>query len=138
MVEETKTCDGLKMNICMSYGSRSEIVHASRNLIVDVMENKISLESIDENEFEKRLLTNHQCIDDDDDDDNCNDYNKINNNPDVLLRTSGEIRISNFLLWQLAYTEMFFIEKSWPEIEKADLLSIIRSYAKGRTRRYGR
>ena len=134
MVEETKACNGLNMNICMSYGSRSEIVNASRELISDVLNGQVQMESINEDEFEKRLLTNR-----------CGDGGSGvgsggtgSGDPDVLLRTSGEVRISNFLLWQLAYTEMFFLNKSWPEIEKDDLLSIIRSYAKGRIRRYGR
>jgi undecaprenyl diphosphate synthase len=120
MVDETQKCTGLTMNICMSYGSRGEIVNASRSLAVDAARGALDAERIDENEFEKRLLTSH-----------CGD-------PDVLLRTSGEIRISNFLLWQLAYTEMFFVDKPWPAVEKDDLLEVIRTYAKGRIRRFGK
>jgi undecaprenyl diphosphate synthase len=58
--------------------------------------------------------------------------------PDILIRTSGELRISNYLLWQLAYAELFFLEKNWPEVQKDDFLDIIRSYASGRKRRYGK
>jgi undecaprenyl diphosphate synthase len=58
--------------------------------------------------------------------------------PDVVIRTSGEFRLSNFLLWQIAYAELFFLEKNWPELQKADLVEIIRSYAAKRQRRYGK
>jgi undecaprenyl diphosphate synthase len=104
----------------MSYGSRGELVAASRSLAADAVRGELNVESIDENEFQKRLLTYH-----------CGD-------PDVLIRTSGEVRISNFLLWQLAYTEFFFFEKTWPAVEKEDLLEVIRTYAKGRIRRFGK
>ena len=108
------------MNICMSYGGRGELVLANRSLVADVLSGKITADNIDEEEIGKRLLTNQ------------------NGDPDVLIRTSGEVRMSNFLLWQLAYTEMFFLQKTWPEIEKNDLLEVIRAFAKGRSRRYGR
>ena len=108
------------MNICMSYGSRGEILNAARSLAADAASGAITSEGIDENEFEKRLLTSH-----------CGD-------PDVLIRTSGEIRISNYLLWQLAYSEMFFIDKPWPSIDKEDLLHVIKTYANGRIRRFGK
>lgn len=121
MVSETQHCTGMTMNICMSYGSRGEIVAASRSLATDVAKGVLDINSIDEDLFESRLLT---CA--------------SGGNPDVLIRTSGEIRISNFLLWQLAYTEMFFVNKAWPAIEKEDLLRVIRSYADGRIRRYGK
>jgi undecaprenyl diphosphate synthase len=59
------------------------------------------------------------------------------NNVDVLIRTSGEVRISNFLLWQLAYAELFFVDKHWPEFSKDDFLDVLRCYAQGRQRRFG-
>lgn len=108
------------MNICMSYGSRGEIVAAARSLATDVASGIIDVDGIDEDTFESRLLTSHS------------------GDPDVLIRTSGEVRISNFLLWQLAYTEMFFLDKPWPAVEKEDLLKIIRTYASGRIRRFGK
>lgn len=108
------------MNICMSYGSRGEILNAAKSLAADAAAGVIPSDRIDESEFEKRLLTSH-----------CGD-------PDVLIRTSGEIRISNYLLWQLAYSEMFFIDKPWPSVEKQDLLNVIQTYAKGRIRRFGK
>jgi undecaprenyl diphosphate synthase len=108
------------MNICMSYGSRGEIVAAARSLASDSVDGVLDVKDVDETEFEKRLLTYH-----------CGD-------PDVLVQTSGEFRMSNFLLWQLAYTEMFFLSKPWPAVEKEDLLEVIRTYAKGRIRRFGK
>ena len=119
MVKETENCDGLTMNICISYGSRGEIVAASKSLAADVARGNLDYRCIDEIEFQERLLTAH-----------CGD-------PDVLIRTSGEIRISNFLLWQLAYTEMFFVDKPWPAIEKDDLINVIKAFADGRKRRFG-
>mmetsp|Transcript_20424 Transcript_20424/g.41934 ORF Transcript_20424/g.41934 Transcript_20424/m.41934 type:complete len:225 (-) Transcript_20424:74-748(-) len=121
MVEETQHCDGMIMNICLSYGSRGEIVGATKSVVEDVLQNKLDPSTIDENAIEQRLLT-HNCGGD----------------PDVLIRTSGEVRISNFLLWQLAYTECFFVDKPWPAVEKSDLLNVIRTYAKGRNRRFGK
>ena len=120
MVKETENCTGLTMNICISYGSRGEIVAASKSLVSDVSSGELDANSITEDEFQKRLLTSH-----------------CGGDPDVLIRTSGEVRISNFLLWQLAYTEMFFIDKPWPAIEKDDLLEVIRAFADGRKRRFG-
>mmetsp|Transcript_11139 Transcript_11139/g.26766 ORF Transcript_11139/g.26766 Transcript_11139/m.26766 type:complete len:482 (+) Transcript_11139:52-1497(+) len=121
MIKETKHCDGMIMNICLSYGSRGEIVRATKSVIEDVLKDKLNPININEKTIGERLLT-HQCGGD----------------PDVLIRTSGELRISNFLLWQLAYTELFFVDKPWPAIEKDDLLQVIRSYAKSRNRRYGK
>lgn len=120
MVKETQHCNGMIMNICLSYGGRGEILGATRNIVDDVLQGMLDPKKIDENTFEERLLT----------------YN-CGGDPDVLIRTSGEVRISNFLLWQLAYTEFFFVDKPWPAIEKNDLLQVIRTYAKGRIRRYG-
>ena len=108
--EDTKHCSGgLQMNVCLSYGSRGEIVNACRDLARDCVNKEMTADQISEETFEQRLLTRH-----------CGDV-------DVLIRTSGEIRISNYLLWQLAYAEMFFVPKNWPELEKSDLLEVIRS-----------
>jgi undecaprenyl diphosphate synthase len=104
----------------MSYGSRGEIVAAARSLAEDVYLGDLKIDSIDEDTFQQKLLTSHS------------------GDPDVLIRTSGEIRISNFLLWQLAYCEMFFLDKPWPAVEKKDLIEIIQAYAGGRIRRYGK
>jgi undecaprenyl diphosphate synthase len=119
--EATRNCKGvLIMNICLSYGGRGEIVRTCRDLAEDSASGKILPNEITEEAFAQRLLTRH-CPD-----------------PDVLIRTSGEERISNFLLWQLAYKELFFLDKKWPELAKADLLHVLRSYAAGRQRRFGR
>ena len=120
MVDETRHCTGLTMNICLSYGSRGEIVEATKSIARDIEKRTIDLDSIDEELFQSRLLTCHS------------------GDPDVLIRTSGEVRISNFLLWQLAYTEMFFLDKPWPAVEKEDLMRVIRTYAEGRIRRFGK
>jgi len=120
MVDETAHCTSFLMNICLSYGSRGEIVNACRQIASQVKNQTLDVDDIDEQNISNSLLTG-DCID-----------------PDVVIRTSGEMRLSNFLLWQLAYSEMFFIEHQWPEVSKEDLLEIIRSFACGRKRRYGR
>ena len=121
MEKDTEHCQGgLTMNICLSYGSRGEIINACRAIVKDVADGKIDVHSVGEDHIRQRLLTNH-----------CGD-------PDVVIRTSGEIRLSNFLLWQSAYAEFFFLPQTWPEVEKKDLLRIIRAYAKDRQRRFGK
>lgn len=121
MVNETAHCaGGLTMNICLSYGSRGEFVHVCQSIAKDVERKRLRHEDIQESTISDRMLTRH-CPD-----------------PDIVIRTSGEYRISNFLLWQLAYSEFFFLSKPWPAIEKADLVQIIRDFANGRKRRYGK
>ena len=93
---------------------------ACRELVRASVQGEIQVDAITEASFGSRLLTG-----------------KVPD-PDILIRTSGELRISNFLLWQLAYSEMFFLDKKWPEIEKKDLLEIVRAYASGRERRFGK
>ena len=122
LCEETATYPegNLTLNVCLSYGSRGEIVHACRAIAKDCAAGKINAEQITEDLISDKMLTSHSV------------------DPDILIRTSGEERISNFLLWQLAYTELFFLDKDWPELEKEDILKVIRSFAKGRDRRYGK
>ena len=81
---------------------------------------KLTMDQVNENQLGKQMLTKHCC------------------DPDCIIRTSGEERISNFLLWQVAYSEFFFLEKCWPELDKEDLLEVIRTFANGRQRRYGK
>jgi undecaprenyl diphosphate synthase len=119
MVDSTKYCDKMTMNICLSYGSRGEILNACRELAENVSSGQLRPCDITESLFESKLLT--QCPD-----------------PDLIIRTSGEYRLSNFLLWQLAYSEMFFLDKQWPEITKLDLLTVMRKYALDRNRRFGK
>lgn len=117
-VELTKNNKTLYLNIALSYGSRSEIIRAVKNLINDYEKNKIYIDEINEDNFSKYLYTSD--IPD----------------PDLLIRTSGEIRLSNFLLYQLAYTEFYFTDVLWPDFNKEELLKAIESY-QHRKRRYG-
>ena len=120
MVEDSVDGNRMLMNICLSYGSRGEIVNACKSIASEVLKGHLKLEDVRENELGKRMLTGSI------------------RDPDVIIRTSGEVRLSNFLLWQLAYSEMFFLDKQWPEIVKSDLIDIIRAYAGGRKRRFGK
>lgn len=112
------TCCELELNICMSYGSRGEITDACRNLARNCAEGQLDPSSITEEMVGKSLLIH-------------------DTDPDVLIRTSGELRVSNFLLWQLAYAELFFVQKRWPEINKEDFLQVLQENAK-RHRRFGK
>ena len=121
---EDETCcfmeDGnLQINVCLSYGSRGEIVNACRSLA-----QKCIIESCDPEQYITEASVSKEMLTDSD--------------PDLLIRTSGEVRLSNFLLWQLAYTELFFVNKMWPDFEKDDFIGILQNYAKGRQRRYGK
>lgn len=117
---EAETLQNQKMTLCiaLSYGSRQEIVSAAQKVSELVKRGDIKTEDIDEKLFSSMLYT-HDMPD-----------------PDVLIRTSGEQRISNYLLWQLAYTEFFFTETLWPDFSEKELMDIIANYQK-RERRYG-
>ncbi|MEH6632126.1 MAG: isoprenyl transferase [Halopseudomonas aestusnigri] len=117
---ERQTFDNDKLTVVMalSYGGRQEIVDAARNVALKVKSGSLDATEISEKLFEQEL------------------YTKDIPDPDLLIRTSGEMRISNFLLWQLAYSEMVFVEKNWPDFTKKDLLFAIEEYQK-RDRRYG-
>lgn len=117
--EISMNCNKITVNICMSYGGRGDIVNSCKNICNKVLNNEINIDDIDESLFSKHLETSN-CLD-----------------PDILIRTSGEYRISNFLLWQLAYSELFFINKLWPEITQNDLKNVIKDYNE-RSRRYGK
>lgn len=114
----TAICNGFRLNICLSYGGREEIVLACQAISTAVLNNKLQIQNISEATISAELRT----IDIPD--------------PDVLIRTSGEMRISNFLLWQLAYSELFFIPKLWPELTQLDLRRVLHEYCQ-RQRRYG-
>jgi undecaprenyl diphosphate synthase len=114
----TRTNTRIDVNICINYGSRDEILRATRNLARQVAAGEITAEQIDESRFERELLT--AGVPD----------------PDLLIRTSGEQRISNFLLWQCAYAELVFVDTLWPDFGKEHLERAIAEFRK-RERRYG-
>ena len=118
-MERTSKNDGLILNLALNYGSRAEIVMAVKNISRDVLEKKISPDDIDENLFSGYLYTAGLP------------------DPDLLIRTSGEFRISNFLLWQISYSEIYVTRKLWPDFRKNDLKKAISEYQK-RERRFGR
>jgi undecaprenyl diphosphate synthase len=112
----------LVLNVALNYGARSEIVHAAKRLFRDKArlngDMARSIEALDENEFERYLDTAGMP------------------DPDLLIRTSGEMRLSNFLLWQCSYSEFYSSKKLWPEFKKDDFIEAIQDYAK-RNRRFG-
>ena len=118
IVEKSKNNTGLTLNIAFNYGGRSEIVRAVQNISKSVKNNEINIEDIDE-----QLVSN-------------NLYTEGEPDPDLLIRTGGELRISNFLLWQLAYTEFLFLDKYWPDFTEKDLLEAISTFEK-RNRKFG-
>ena len=118
-MELTSGCKGLTLIIALSYSSRWEIVNAAKNLAQDAKTGKIDPAKIEENDFEKYLNT------------------KDIPDPELMIRTSGELRISNFLLWQLAYAELYFTDLLWPDFGKEELYKAIIDYQK-RERRFGK
>ncbi len=116
--ESSKDRDGMVLNIAMNYGSRDEIVRAVKNISLDVKAGKLDADKIDEELFSNYLYTAGQP------------------DPDLIIRPSGEYRISNFMLWQAAYTEFVIMNKLWPDFEKSDLDEAINIYSQ-RNRRFG-
>lgn len=116
--ESSKGRDGMVLNIAMNYGSRDEIVRAVKNICNNVQSGAVLPENIDEQLISDYLYTSGQP------------------DPDLIIRPSGEYRISNFLLWQSAYTEFVIMNKLWPDFETSDLDEAIKIYSQ-RNRRYG-
>jgi len=117
-VEMTRHKDGLIVNLALSYGGRSEIVAGVRKVIEEIEAGRITTDDITPETFSRYLFT--RDIPD----------------PDLLIRTSGELRISNFLLWQIAYTELYFTPTLWPDFGKDELIRACIAY-QGRERRFG-
>lgn len=117
--QRTKNNSRLVLNIAFNYGSRQEIITAVKRIYKDLQENRLKLEELEENVFSRFLYT-RDCPD-----------------PDLLIRTSGEYRLSNFLMWQIAYTELYFIKTLWPDFNKRHFLKAIYNYQR-RNRRFGR
>ena len=117
-IRKTKRNTGLTLNLALSYSGRWDIIHAVKNMGTDIRAGKILSDQIDESLFSGYLSTSEMP------------------DPDLLIRTSGEMRISNFLLWQLAYTELYIADCFWPDFRRTNLYEAIRTYQK-RERRFG-
>jgi tritrans,polycis-undecaprenyl-diphosphate synthase [geranylgeranyl-diphosphate specific] len=116
----TQNYDEHLLNIALAYGGRAEIVDAARKIAEKVQKGKLSPESVDEQTFEQYLYTSHMSKQD----------------PDLIIRTSGEERLSGFLLWQSAYSELCFLDVYWPDFRLIDLLRAVRTF-QNRKRRFG-
>ena len=116
---ETKNNTGLNLNLALAYGSRSEIVNMVKLISAKILDKKLTVNNIDEETVSQFLLT------------------KNIPEPDLLIRTGGDSRLSNFLLWQSAYSELYFSNKYWPDFGKQDLYEALYSY-QNRERRFGK
>ena len=116
--ELTKNNDGMCLNLAMNYGGRSEIVKATKQIVKAISDGIIRMNDIDEHLFSQYLYTHGQ------------------NDPDLIIRTAGEKRLSNFLLWQSAYSELYFVEKNWPDFTQSDLVEAL-NYFNSRRRKFG-
>jgi undecaprenyl diphosphate synthase len=117
-MERTKNNTGIMFNIALNYGGKAELVRAMKNIAIDIKNEKIRVEDINEKMISDNLYLNN--IPD----------------PDLIIRTSNELRLSGFLMWQSAYSELYFMEKNWPDFNEDDLDNAILEYQK-RNRRFG-
>lgn len=118
-IDETKGNEVLQLNLALSYSSKWEITQAIKSIVCRVESGDLSLNDIHENSISQYMCT-HGIPD-----------------PELMIRTSGEIRISNFMLWQLAYAELYFTDKLWPDFKSEDLIEAVRSF-QSRERRFGK
>jgi len=116
----TQNYDEHFLNFAFAYGGRAEIVDAAKRIAEEVHQGKLDPEKVDEKTFEQHLYTSHMP----------------NQDPDLIIRTSGEERLSGFLLWQSAYSELCFLDVYWPDFRSIDLLRAVRTFEK-RRRRFG-
>lgn len=119
VIAQTASNDGLLLNLALSYGGRTEIVEMVRRVAADVAAGDLTVDAIDERVVAQNLYTAGLP------------------DPDLLIRTSGEMRISNFLLWQLAYSELFITETLWPDFSREEFLHILEQFQR-RERRFGK
>lgn len=121
-IEETKDKDGIIMNFALNYGGRLEIVEASKRIAEDIEKGKLKSKNVDEALFDSHLMSSESLA----------PYQNI----DLMIRTSGEERLSNFMLWQNAYSEFYFSDLYWPDFDEEALVEAIEEY-KNRNRRFG-
>ncbi len=117
LMEKTKTHDQYIINFALAYGGRQEVVDATKKIAEQIKSGTLNVDQINEETFSKQLY--------------------MGDEPDLIIRTGGDHRTSNFLIWQSSYTEWMFLEKMWPEFEKKDLVSCIEEFRK-RERRFGK
>ena len=117
-IDRTRNNNGLLLNIALNYGGRHELLNAMKEMHMDINDAKLSLDELDEQRFSGYLYTGSMT------------------GPDLLIRTGGEKRLSNFLLWQLAYSEFWFTDVLWPDFSEEVFLQALEEYQQ-RKRRYG-